>query len=103
MLLHIPDVLTAGQVAEAGQRFEHADWSDGRVTAGHQSAAYEGQHAAARKYSGRARAGRHDSRRARASNPLFISAALPLKVFPPLFNRYQGGGVWHAFDDAIRK
>ena len=38
MLLHIPDVLTADQVAHARRRLDDADWIDGRVTAGHQSA-----------------------------------------------------------------
>jgi hypothetical protein len=38
MLLHIPDILTAEQVAHCSQKLDQADWVDGRITAGHQSA-----------------------------------------------------------------
>ena len=39
-----------------------------------------------------------------SGNPLFISAALPLRVFPPLFNRYQGGQSFgNHVDNAIRQ
>ena len=38
MLLHVPNVLTAEQVAECRRQLDAADWVDGRVTAGHQSA-----------------------------------------------------------------
>jgi PKHD-type hydroxylase len=103
MLLPIPDVLTADQVLRARQLFDQAEWVDGRVTAGHQSARAkdnmqlpEGS-PTAREVGGMILA-------ALEQNALFISAALPAKVFPPLFNRYQGG---HAFgthvDNAIRQ
>jgi PKHD-type hydroxylase len=103
MLLPIPDVLTADQVLRARQLFDQAEWVDGRVTAGHQSARAkdnmqlpEGS-PMAREVGGMILA-------ALEQNALFISAALPAKVFPPLFNRYQGG---HAFgthvDNAIRQ
>jgi len=38
MLLSVPDVLTSEQVAQARQMLDQADWVDGKVTAGHQSA-----------------------------------------------------------------
>ena len=91
MLLHIPDVLTAEQVAQARRLLEQADWVDGRVTAGHQSAPRQGQPAASRRHPGGARSSGDMILAALQRNPLFISAALPLRVFPPLFNRYQGG------------
>ena len=103
MLLPIPDVLTPEQVAQARQMLDQADWVDGRVTAGHQSARAKDnmqlpeEHPAARELGDLILASleRH---------PLFMSAALPLKVFPPLFNRYQGGQSFGTHvDNAIRQ
>ena len=105
MLLQIPDVLTrrAGGATRAGL-LDAADWVDGRVTAGHQSAPRQGQPAAARRLI-RRRAQLGDMILAALQrNPLFISAALPLRVFPPLFNRYQGGQSFGTHvDNAIRQ
>jgi PKHD-type hydroxylase len=102
MLLPIPDVLTADQVLRARQLLDHADWVDGRVTAGHQSALAkdnmqlpEGS-PPARELGAMVLA-------ALEQNALFISAALPARVFPPLFNRYQGGQAFGTHvDNAIR-
>lgn len=103
MLLPIPDVLTAEQVAQARRILARADWVDGKVTAGHQSArAKDNQQLpedspAARELGQMILA-------ALQRNPLFISAALPLQVFPPLFNRYQGGQSFGMHvDNAIRQ
>ena len=103
MLLTIPDLLTPERVAQARQRLDEANWVDGRVTAGPQSARAKDNeqlpedHPAARELGDLIL-------NALGQNPLFISAALPSKVFPPLFNRYRGG---HAFgthvDNAIRQ
>src|SRR5215207_6034187 len=103
MLLSIPDVLTSGQVAEARGVLDKAEWVDGRVTAGHQSAKAkdnmqlpEGSQAA--RELGEMILG------ALGKNPLFLSAALPLRVFPPLFNRYTGGQSFGTHvDNAIRQ
>jgi PKHD-type hydroxylase len=103
MLLPIPDVLTAGQLLQARQLLEQADWVDGRVTAGHQSAQAkdnmqlpEGS-PAARELGGVILSALEQS-------ALFISAALPARVFPPLFNRYQGGQAFGTHvDNAIRQ
>jgi PKHD-type hydroxylase len=103
MLLPIPDVLTAEQVLHARQIFEQAEWVDGRVTAGHQSALAkdnmqlpEGS-PAARELGAMILDGLEQ-------NALFVSAALPAKVFPPLFNRYQGGQAFGTHvDNAIRQ
>ena len=103
MLLQIPDVLTAEEVARARQILDQAEWVDGRVTAGHQSARTkdnlqlpEGS-PAARELGQMVLAGLH-------RNPLFITAALPLHVFPPLFNRYQGGQSFGTHvDNSIRQ
>lgn len=103
MLLHIPDVLTAEQVAHCRQKLDQADWVDGRVTAGHQSAQAKDNmqlpedHPAARELGDLIVTALQDS-------PLFMAAALPLKVFPPLFNRYQGGQSFGThIDNAIRQ
>jgi len=88
MMLHIPNVLTAAEVARCRAVMEQADWTDGKVTAGHQSVQVkknlqlpEGG-AAARELGELVLAGLERT-------PLFISAALPQRVFPPLFNRYD--------------
>jgi PKHD-type hydroxylase len=103
MLLHIPDVLIAEQVAHCRQKLEQADWVDGRVTAGHQSARAKDNmqlpedHPAARELGDLILA-------ALERNPLFMASALPLKVFPPLFNRYQGGQSFGTHvDNAVRQ
>ena len=85
MLLPIPDVLTSEQVAEARQLFDQTDWVDGRVTAGHQSARSKDnmqlpENTPAAKQLGEI------ILNALGQNALFISAALPARVFPPLFN-----------------
>ncbi len=103
MLLEIPGVLAAEQVATARQMLDAAAWVDGRVTAGHQSArAKENMqlpedHPTSRQLGDMILA-------ALQRNSLFISAALPLRVFPPLFNRYQGGQSFaNHVDNAIRQ
>ena len=103
MLLAIPDVLTAEQVSQARRMLDEAEWVDGRVTAGHQSAKSKDNmqipenHPAARQV-GDVILG------ALGKNPLFLSAALPLRVFPPLFNRYSGGQSFGTHvDNAIRQ
>jgi PKHD-type hydroxylase len=103
VLLPIPDALTAEQVAEARRILDHAEWVDGRVTAGHQSARAKDNmqlpedHPAARQLGEMILA-------ALGKNALFISAALPSKVFPPLFNRYESGQSFGThIDNAIRQ
>lgn len=103
MLMQIPDVLTAGQVAQCRGRLAEAEWIDGQVTAGYQSARAKDNmqlpedHPAAREMGDMIVA-------ALERNPLFMAAALPLKVFPPLFNRYQGGQSFGTHvDNAIRQ
>jgi PKHD-type hydroxylase len=103
MLLQIPDVLSAEQVEQCRQALDGAEWIDGKVTAGYQSARAKNnmqlpEDSPVAKQIGELILD------ALQKNALFISAALPLRVFPPLFNRYQGG---HAFgthvDNAIRQ
>jgi PKHD-type hydroxylase len=103
MLLRVPKVLTPEQVAHCRRVMSEADWVDGRVTAGHQSSRVKDNmqmpedSVAARELS-------QLVQKALEGNTLFFSAALPSKVFPPLFNRYllgQNFGV-HV-DNAVRQ
>jgi PKHD-type hydroxylase len=103
MLLAIPNVLTAEQVMRARQLLNEAEWVDGRVTAGHQSARAK-DNAQLPEDSPVARQLGEMIVTALGQNPLFISAALPLRVFPPLFNRYTGGQSFGTHvDSAIRQ
>jgi PKHD-type hydroxylase len=103
MLLAIPDLLTSEQVASARSMLDTAEWIDGRVTAGPQSARTKHNQQVS-EGSAAAESVGDMILTALQRNALFVSAALPLRVFPPLFNRYQGG---HAFgnhvDNAIRQ
>jgi PKHD-type hydroxylase len=103
MLLQVPEVLTTEQVAACRKLLEANDWVDGRITAGHQSARTKDNlqlpedNADARRLGDTILA-------ALENNPLFMAAALPLKVFPPLFNRYQDGQSFgNHVDNAIRQ
>jgi PKHD-type hydroxylase len=103
LLLSIPHILTAEQVTQARQLLDSAEWLDGRVTAGHQSARTKDNlqipedHPVARHLGDMILS-------ALGQNPLFISAALPQRIFPPLFNRYQGGQSFGTHvDNAIRQ
>ena len=101
--MQIPDVLSAEQVAQCRKVLEEAEWIDGQVTAGHQSARAKDnmqlpeEHPAARELGDLILASLE-------RNQLFMAAALPLKVFPPLFNRYQSGQSFGTHvDNAIRQ
>jgi PKHD-type hydroxylase len=102
MLITIPDVLTADELAEARAALDAAEWIDGKVTAGYQAQSVKENlqlpegHPVAKKLGEMVLT-------ALARSPLFMSAALPLKVFPPMFNRYTGGGHFGTHvDTAIR-
>jgi len=103
MLLQIPDVLTAEQVAHARRLLAAAEWVDGKVTAGPQSArAKDNQQIPEGHPIGRELGG--IIVQALQRHPLFIAAALPLHVFPPLFNRYAGEQSFgNHVDNAIRQ
>jgi PKHD-type hydroxylase len=103
MLLPIPDVLTAGEVVQARQILDQAEWVDGRVTAGHQSAKAKDNRQLP-EGSPAARQVGEMILNALGQSALFIAAALPLRVFPPLFNRYEGGQSFGTHvDNAIRQ
>lgn len=103
MLIQVPDVLSALQVVEARRALDAADWLDGRVTAGHQSSRAKHNQQLAEDHPVARQLGA-EILRALQVNPMFIAAALPLRVFPPLFNKYEGGNAFgNHVDNAIRQ
>jgi len=102
MLIAIADVLDPAALARVRGLIDAAEWIDGNATSGEQSALAKRNEqlpedsAAAREAGGAVLD-------ALAKSPLFVAAALPLKVFPPLFNRYAGGQAFGTHvDNAIR-
>ena len=102
MLVHIPAVLTKEELVQCRTAFALSDWVDGKVTAGVQSG--EAKHnLQVPESSPTARQLGDLILRALGRNPLFNAAALPLRVFPPLFNRYDEGMRFDPHvDNAIR-
>jgi PKHD-type hydroxylase len=102
MLTHIEQVLNADEVAVFRRRLEGEAWVDGRVTAGEQSALAK-RNLQVPEDSPAARELGELILGALGRNATFVSAALPLRVFPPLFNRYDAGmGFDTHVDNAIR-
>ncbi len=102
MLICVPDVLSKEEVADFRRIMDATDWEDGRSTAGAQSALVKNNEQlppnsqVARQLGDRVL-------KAITSNPLFISAAIPLHIFPPLFNRYGPGKHFGVHvDNAVR-
>lgn len=102
MLICVPEVLSKAEVSDFRRIMDEAQWEDGRSTAGAQSALVKRNEQlppdgpVARELGSRVL-------KAITANPLFIAGAVPLRIFPPLFNRYGEG---HAFgvhvDNAVR-
>ncbi len=102
MLLHIPDVLTPAQVAECRDALDKAEWTDGRATAGYQSQKVKNNRQLAENHPTAVRLG-DMILGVLNRNPLFMSGALPMKVVPPLFNRYENSQAYgNHIDGAIR-
>ncbi|HOW47719.1 MAG TPA: Fe2+-dependent dioxygenase [Rubrivivax sp.] len=103
MLLHIRQVLTRDELRSARAILDRAAWADGRVTAGAQSALAKKNEQLDQEGEA-AKALRPIVMQGLNRNADFFSAALPKRVFPPLFNRY--GGAANAFgnhvDNAVR-
>ncbi|MDH4651641.1 MULTISPECIES: Fe2+-dependent dioxygenase [unclassified Pseudomonas] len=102
MLLHIPGIFTSEEATRIREALEQADWLDGKATAGYQSAKA--------KHNEQLAEGDPLAREISSAmlqrlwnNPLFVSAVLPNKVYPPLFNRYRCGGTFgYHIDNAVR-
>ncbi len=104
MLICVPDVLSKDDVADFRRIMDECAWEDGRSTAGAQSALVKKNEQlppdseVARKLGNRVVS-------ALTANPRFISAAVPLRIFPPLFNRYTAAEGHHFgihVDNAVR-
>jgi PKHD-type hydroxylase len=104
MLVAIPSLLDAAQLVELRSLIEAGEWRDGRVTAGVQSALAKRNFQLAND-SEAARAAGEIILSALGGNALFQSAALPRRIVPPLFNRYEAS-EGHRFgehvDNALR-
>ena len=103
MMLHIPGVLSPADVQDIRQQLDAAGWADGALTAGSQAAhskrnlQLSPDHPAFAELSGQVRA-------ALERHPLFIAAALPAHILPPMFNCYQGGGLYgNHVDNALQR
>jgi len=102
MMLAVPDVLDAEGVARVRALIDAAKWEDGNATSGHQSALAKRNRQLPEDGTAAKQAGRMVLD-ALGQSPLFIAAALPLKIFPPLFNRYEGGEAFGThIDNAVR-
>lgn len=101
MLNTIPDLLTSTQVQQCRQALEQADWADGKATAGHLAQRAKNNRQLPPDNPVAKQIG-NLILDALGNNPLFMAAALPLKVFPPRFNRYENGGHYgNHIDSAI--
>jgi PKHD-type hydroxylase len=102
VLICIPEMLTKAEVARCRRVMDEAEWVDGRVTAGAQSGSVK-NNMQLPEGSPAARELGDMVLDALARSPLFLSAALPLRIFPPLFNRYGTGQSFGTHvDNAIR-
>lgn len=103
MLLHIPGVFTKDEVATLRSRLDAGPWIDGNVTSGHQSATAKVNRQLPEDSAEACEVGALVTQALQA-NPMFVSAALPHTIFPPLFNAYEGGERFDVHvDNAIRQ
>jgi PKHD-type hydroxylase len=103
MLLQIPQVLDADGVAHVRAQIDAGEWVDGNITSGPQAALAKRNMQLVESSDARAQAA-DVILRALERTPLFTAAALPLKIFPPLFNRYEGGQNFaNHVDNAVRR
>ncbi len=102
MLTVIPDLLDLATVQRVRTLIDAAQWIDGNVTSGHQSALAKRNMQLPEEAPESQQAGQIILE-ALGRSPLFIAAALPLKIFPPLFNSYEGGQAFGVHvDNAVR-
>lgn len=103
MLIEIPEVLSPTELAQVRTLLNNAPWTDGRITAGSQSAQVKNNWQLPEQTE-QSHAARAILLEALNRNALFLSAALPKRIFPPLFNRYTGerNTFGNHIDNAIR-
>jgi PKHD-type hydroxylase len=102
MILEIPELFSRSEAATHRAALLAQDWVDGRVTAGHQSV--QAKHNRQLPADNQTAMELGDEIVARLqSNALFMAAALPQRIFPPLFNCYEGGERFdNHVDNALR-
>lgn len=102
MLLRVPQVLNAEELKQVHAVLNDADWTDGKITAGTQSAQVK-RNIQLPETSELAEQARQIVLKALSRNALFFSAALPKKIYPPMFNQYKNGMDFGAhIDNAVR-
>ena len=102
MILHVPEVLTADEVADIRERLDATDWIDGRETVGPQGALVK-RNRQLPELSRETQELGAVILQALSRQTLYFSAALPLRTVPPLFNRYEGGEHYgDHIDGAVR-
>ncbi len=102
MMIQVPEVLSAAQVADIRRLIDAAPWTDGNATSGVQAALAKRNRQLPEDSPAAKRAG-EIVLDALGRSPLFMAAALPAKVWPPLFNRYAGGEQFAMHvDNAVR-
>lgn len=102
MILSVTDILTPETLAACRAQLEAADWVDGKASAGHQGALVKNNEQLPAEHPVAVEVG-HVLLQALSQNPLFMSAALPLNILPPMFNRYAGGQTFGThIDGSIR-
>ncbi|HEY8997291.1 MAG TPA: Fe2+-dependent dioxygenase [Edaphobacter sp.] len=103
MLIQVPDVLSQEEVVQFRNLLDNTNWVDGKVTAGYQSAKVKDNLQLPESNPVAIELGQKILK-ALEQSPLFIAAALPAKIFPPLFNRYDGGQSFgNHVDNSIRR
>lgn len=103
MLLQIPEVFSKAEVTALRDKLDAGPWADGNATSGHQSAMAK-KNLQLPEESDVAKEVSALIVQALNANPMFVAAALPHTIFPPLFNRYEGGGEFGLHvDNAIRQ
>lgn len=101
-MIEIPALFDADTLARLRAIVHAAEWVDGNVTSGHQSALAK-RNRQIPEGTDAAREAGNIILDALGRSPLFIAAALPLKIFPPLFNSYEGGEAFGVHvDNAVR-
>jgi len=103
MLIHVRNVLSPDALARCREILAAAPWADGRITAGSQSAQVKNNEQLPDNAPASV-AARAVVMQSLDSNALFFAAALPRRIFPPLFNRYAGAAnaFGNHIDNAVR-
>jgi len=103
VLIEVPNVLSRDQVVHFRKALDKTEWVDGKVTAGFQSAQVKNNMQLSENNLVAKDLGQQILD-AVENSPLFVAAALPAKIFPPLFNRYQGGQAFgNHVDNSVRR